>query len=109
MVERTKHNLTDESYQQMRRMPVETTLTVFRAIFGPQWKKGALAIFGRYYINEIDIGQWERFGCPPWVLNDMLPFLTALVASSEGARREELEAALRTVPPPPRDVSATRH
>ncbi len=101
--------ITDEEYRQQALMPVETTRAVFTAIFGPQWKKGALSIFGRYCVNESDIGQWDRFGCPPWALNDMLPFLRAMIVSAEGARRRELEAALATVPVRRSIAGTTRH
>lgn len=101
--------VTDEEYQRLNRMPVETTRAVFTAIFGPGWKKGALSIFGRFHVNAADIEQWEKFGCPPWALDDMVVFLRALKESAEGARREELEAALKTVPYRPTVQGVTQH
>ncbi|HWR53984.1 MAG TPA: hypothetical protein VN428_22925 [Bryobacteraceae bacterium] len=108
MAERT-WIITDEEYQQQHRMPVEATRAVFTVLFGPGWKKAALSMYRRYGITEADISQWERFGCPPNHMDEMLGLLRAHIASAEGARLEELEAALKTVPFRPTILGVSQH
>src|SRR5690348_15317134 len=85
--------ITDENYQQQALIPVAITIQVAKAVFGPDWKRGALAHFGRLEVILDDVNQWERFGCPMWVMTIFERILKE--------RQIEIEAALKCIPQRP--------
>jgi len=100
--------ITDEKYRQQSLSPVAVTIQAARAAFGPDWKKGALEHFGRWEIILDDVNQWEKFGCPLWVIDDIEKLLKAM-RPSDTARLFEIEAALKAIPQRPGFIGKERH